>query len=192
MCSRYFYDEATAEAVRRIADRAERSSDMVCRGDIRPTERAVIIAGADKKLYTTQMQWGFRREGQQLLINARAESALERKTFRDSILHRRCVIPAAGFYEWNRSREKVTFTRPEKTPVYMAGCYRRYEDQLHFVILTTAANESVAPVHDRMPLILQEDQIRDWIEEEERVEAFPRMSSPWLERYKEYEQLSLF
>ena len=61
-----------------------------------------------------QMLWGFPRfDGKGLLINARAENALERKTFRESVRHRRCVIPAKGFYEWNRDKEKFSYERAD-------------------------------------------------------------------------------
>lgn len=192
MCSRYYYDETTERAVRRIADQAERGLNLETYGDIHPTDRAVIIAGEGEKLYATGMRWGFQGFEKQLLFNARAESVLDKISFRDSVLHRRCVIPAGGFYEWNRSKEKVTFTGLEKSPVYMAGCYRKYGNQLHFVVITTGANDNMRPVHDRMPLILQEGQLRDWICKDEEAKHILQMPSPMLERYEEYEQLSLF
>ena len=62
-------------------------------GDIRPSQSAAVIRGKEENLMTECMAWGFPRfDGKGLLINARAESALERKTFRDSIQHRRCII----------------------------------------------------------------------------------------------------
>ena len=57
-----------------------------------------------------------------LLINARAETAVERRTFRESVLHRRCVIPAKGFWEWNKSKEKFSFERWDSSVMFMAGC----------------------------------------------------------------------
>jgi putative SOS response-associated peptidase YedK len=104
--------------------------------------------------------WGFPGfMDKQLVINARSESAMEKKMFCDAVERRRIVIPAAGFYEWNRQKEKSTFTRKDSSVLYMAGIYRRYEDGDRFAILTTAANESMEPVHDRMPLILDKDEI---------------------------------
>ena len=62
-----------------------------------------------------QMQWGFPRfQGKGLLINARVEAILDKKTFRDSVLHRRCVIPARHFYEWSKNKEKYTFQSPKQ------------------------------------------------------------------------------
>ena len=104
-----------------------------------------------------QMQWGFPGfQGKGLLINARAEAILDKKTFRESVLHRRCVIPARHFYEWSKNKEKYTFQSPKQDDtLFMAGCYQIYNGQNRFVILTTQANASVAPVHERMPLLLE-------------------------------------
>lgn len=78
-----------------------------------------------------QMQWGFPRfQGKGLLINARVEAILDKKTFRDSVLHRRCVIPAHHFYEWSKNKEKYTFQSPKQdATLFMAGCYQIYNGQ---------------------------------------------------------------
>ena len=74
----------------------------------------------------------------------------------------------------------------------MAGFYQRYGEEDCFVILTVAANASVEPVHDRMPLILTKEQVEPWICEEGMTEFFLSQGSPMLEKYQEYEQLTLF
>ena len=108
------------------------------------------------------MVWGFPRfDGRGLLINARAETAAERRTFRECVLHRRCVIPAKGFWEWNKSKEKFSFERQDSQVMFMAGCYDCFDGQDRFVILTTEANPSVKPVNDRMPLILERNELED-------------------------------
>lgn len=61
------------------------------------------------------------------------------------------MIPAAGFYEWSRQKEKNTFYRKDGKPLYLAGFYDRFDKEDRFVILTTVANASMRPVHDRMP-----------------------------------------
>ena len=74
----------------------------------------------------------------------------------------------------------------------MAGFCRRYEDGEHFVILTTAANASMEPVHDRMPLILERQEIAEWMFSDAKTESFLYKTPCLLERRTEYEQLSLF
>lgn len=74
----------------------------------------------------------------------------------------------------------------------MAGCCRYYDDGEHFVILTTAANKSMEPVHDRMPLLLGENEVADWILDSKKTESILREIPFLLERSTEYEQLRFF
>ncbi|HJD33993.1 MAG TPA: SOS response-associated peptidase [Candidatus Mediterraneibacter tabaqchaliae] len=158
-----------------------------------PSQKAAVIMGRERHLEAEQMLWGFPRfDGRGLLINARAETAAERRTFRESILHRRCVIPAKGFWEWNKSKEKFSFERPDAQVMFMAGCYDCFDGQERFVILTTEANPSVKPVHDRMPLILERNELEDWVTDDGATEHFLHKTPVLLEREAEYEQMSLF
>ena len=140
-----------------------------------------------------RMAWGFPRfDGKGLIINARAESVRERPAFRDSVEQRRCVIFARGFYEWNRSREKFTYEREDAPVLFMAGCFSRWEDGGHFVIITTAANSSVALVHDRMPLILEPEEVKQWIQDAGAAWSLLKKTPVLLASGTEYEQLRLF
>ena len=162
-------------------------------GAVFPSQKATVIMGREHHLEAEQMLWGFPRfEGRGLLINARAETAAERRTFRESVLHRRCVIPAKGFWEWNKSKEKFSFERPDAQVMFMAGCYDCFDGQERFVILTTEANSSVKPVHDRMPLILEQNELEDWVTDDGAAEYFMHKTPVLLEREAEYEQMSLF
>lgn len=102
------------------------------------------------------------------------------------------VILATGFYEWNRDKQKYFFYREGYPALFMAGCYRKYEDGNRFVVLTTQANASMEPVHDRMPLILDPGEAVDWLLEDGIFREILRKSPPLLERRTDYEQLSLF
>ena len=178
MCGRYYIEDRKASGGRK---------------DIRPSEPAEVLCGDGKRLISEQMIWGFPRpEGKGLLINARAESALEKKSFRDSVLHRRCAIPAKGFYEWNPYKEKFTYERQDSLRLFLAGCYALFECRKRFVILTTGANASVSPVHSRMPLILEPGEVRQWVLEDAETEKFLRKIPVQLRAETEYEQLRLF
>ena len=83
----------------------------------------------------------------------------ERPMFSDSVAHRRIAIPAAGFYEWNKDKKKYTFRRKDKNLYGWQDFITDLGEEDRFVILTTGANASMEPVHDRMPLILEEDEI---------------------------------
>lgn len=130
-------------------------------------------------------------QGKQVLINARSEYALEKKSFREGMEHRRIVIPVAWFYEWNRDKEKNTFYRKGEPILFMAGIYNHYEAGDCFTILTTQANVSVKSIHDRMPLVLEENKIIPWIFDRQKTMEYFRKVPCLLERKAEYEQLSL-
>ena len=118
------------------------------------------------------------------LINARSETVAEKPSFRSAYRHRRCLIPADGFYEWQRrggSRQPWLFGLRDGAPMIFAGLWERWTvpeaaaltgslaerspgDAVETcTILTTAANEAVAPVHGRMPVILPPDAWSPWL-----------------------------
>ena len=193
MCGRYYVDDETAREIEKLVRDLDRKLQIERTGDVFPAQNATIIKGQEHHLAAEQMRWGFPGfEKGKLLINARAETALERPTFRESVQDRRCIIPARGFYEWNKSKEKFTFERKETPVLFMAGCYNRYEGQERFVILTTDANSSVAPVHNRMPLILEPEELKDWVLDEQVAESLLHKTPLLLEQRAEYEQMRLF
>ncbi len=178
MCGRYYVeDPAAPKGIR----------------DICPSGMAEVLLAEGDGLVSVKMLWGFpATQGQGLLINARAETVCEKKTFRESFLHRRCLIPARGFYEWNKKREKYTFERKDSRPLFLAGCYDLVENQKRFVILTTRANAWAAPVHDRMPLILEPEDAKAWVTDEKAAREILRKIPAALRSETEYEQLTLF
>lgn len=124
-----------------------------------------------------------------MVINARSESAAQRPMFAQSLLGRRCVLPCAGFYEWNEQREKVTFTRLGSPILFLAGIYDFFDEE-SFVILTTAANASVAPVHDRMPLLIEPAFLSEWLRGGNQYLSLLERPMPELRREIEDHQLS--
>ena len=193
MCGRYYVDDETAREIEKLVRDLDRRLKMERTGDVFPSQNAIILKGEGNHLAAEQMRWGFPGfEKGKLLINARAETALERPTFRESVQDRRCIIPARGFYEWNKSKEKFIFERKETPVLFMAGCYNWYEGQERFVILTTDANSSVAPVHNRMPLILEPEELGDWVLDDQATESLLHKTPVLLEQRAEYEQMRLF
>lgn len=193
MCGRYYVDDETAREIEKLVRDLDRRLKMERTGDVFPSQNAMILKGEGNHLAAEQMRWGFPGfEKGKLLINARAETALERPTFRESVQDRRCIIPARGFYEWNKSKEKFIFERKDEPVLFMAGCYNRYEGQERFVILTTDANPSVASVHNRMPLILEPEELKDWVLDDQATESLLHKTPVLLEQRTEYEQMRLF
>ena len=208
MCGRFYVDEGTAREIERVIRGVDLRIQKMRTGDIYPSQSAGILtchsqqknplsAGPAAKnspaLELNEMHWGFPQyQKKGLLINAKAETALERRTFRENVLHRRCVIPARQFYEWDSDKNKVTFFREDRAVLFMAGFYNRFQDEVRFIILTTQANASVSPVHNRMPLVLDEGELEDWVYDDKFTEYVLHKTPTELRREQEYEQQSLF
>ena len=196
MCGKFFIDDDTAREIEktiRMVDEKLKMERYI--KDIHPTEPAPVISYQQGSLFVADKKWGFPGfDSGKVIFNARAESVLEKKTFREGVLKRRLVIPAAGFYEWNRKKEKVTFTSAvkEQSILYMAGFYNKYGNEDRFVILTTGANDSMADVHERMPLLLKRQELEDWLRDDRRLEEFLHSEPHGLQRKMEYEQQTLF
>ncbi len=120
------------------------------------------------------LHWGFEREKGGLLINARAETAARLPAFREAFLARRCLVPADGFYEWQRregGKQPFHVRRADGRPFAFAGLWQPRpgrEPAAACVLLTTAPNELMAPIHDRMPVVLTGEACRAWIDPELR------------------------
>ena len=153
--------------------------------DVTPGMSArAIVSG----LRVADLEWGFKSFEDKLIINARAEGIRTKPTFAESISKNRCVLPASGFYEWDQEKEKVTFTLKNTPVIYLAGIY---EDG-RFVIITREANESVINVHDRMPLMIDENDVESWIEDSTLTDKMLHRKLPALQLRMDYEQMRFF
>ncbi|MGI6721286.1 MAG: SOS response-associated peptidase [Anaerovoracaceae bacterium] len=197
MCGRYYVADDLAdrlEAMKQAFGKSDLSAlpGAMRAGDVRPSREAIVLASRNDVISAVPMRWGFTAfEGGKLLINARAETARQKKTFASSIERRRCAIPASRFYERNAAGEQVSFRRSDGQMLFLAGFYRPQHDGDRFIILTTAANESMLPLHDRMPLLLKAEDVRAWTDDNTRLDGFLRAEQPALTREQEYEQLTL-
>ena len=218
MCGRYFWTDDAEDAFEEDFPELAGEAYELRAGDYTPGMRAVdytpgmkalAVIGkgssvhvnsqaenedrksSDAELGTELLQWGFPGfDKGKLLINARAESVKDRPTFADSYAERRCVLPAAGFYEWDKKKEKVIFTVPESKILYLAGIYRPYGEEKRFVVLTREANASMAPVHDRMPLILSRAEVWPWVNGGSEADDILAKVLPLLKAERPYEQMT--
>ena len=127
-----------------------------------------------------------------LVINARAETAADKPMFRASVASQRCVIPSTGFFEWDAQKRKYLFTLPGEDVLYMAGLYAIRDGKPCYCILTTTANDSMADVHHRMPLILKREQVAPWLEQPKSAGDYLHMTPPMLSRTSADPQLKLW
>ena len=195
MCGRYYYSDKTNYEVEEDLE-LESGSISMNKGDVTPAMNAVVLLSgkgdSDRIIRPSEMFWGLVGKDKKLVINARAESVFDKPMFSGSMEQRRCIMPTAGFYEWDKDKNKVTFFRKDKRPVYLAGFYSLSDNKDSFVILTTAANESMITVHDRMPVMIEKEQVKDWLYDTEKARKLLYEKMPLLESSREYEQLKLF
>ena len=130
-----------------------------------------------------------------LLFNARSETAAEKPSFRDAAKRARCVVPASGFYEWTAGeggRKRPWYVhRRDGAPLVLAGLYAERSDgdpSVSTTILTTGPNEVLAPLHDRMPVVLDPADVTRWLDPEERdpavlADLLAPCPAGWLEAY---------
>jgi putative SOS response-associated peptidase YedK len=103
------------------------------------------------------------------LINARMETIREKPSFRSAFKHRRCLIPAEGFYEWSRANGKQAFHihLEDRQPFAFAGLWEQWQHESETLysctIITTAANELMQPIHERMPVIMPPEHYHNWL-----------------------------
>ena len=164
MCGRYQFTAEQCEEIRQIIQEVERrcGTGQWRPGEIRPSAKAPVLMEAAGEIVPELMRWGYRLPST-LVINARAETAAEKPMFRDSVAARRCLIPATGFFEWDAAKRKYLFTLPGKETLNMGGLYDRGAGENCYCILSTAANSSMRPIHDRMPLLIPRDKAEAWI-----------------------------
>ena len=177
MCCRYYYEDEMRERMRDLMDsqgiKPAESFSVEPGRDVRPSDASTVICDSDDGLIASNMRWGFTNPYKKgLIINARSETAREKNLFADSIMNRRCLIPASGFYEWDQYKARFRFTLPEKELILLAGFYHEEQGVPRYTILTTEANESMKPVHDRMPVMIGRNEIRLWIRDNERLSEF--------------------
>jgi putative SOS response-associated peptidase YedK len=146
------------------------------RYNVAPGQEVPVIIREDRNRVVS-MIWGFippsgkNSPAGRAMINARAETLLERPAFRAAVQKNRCLVPASGFYEWKRegARRVPFYIHLKTTPLFsLAGLYEigRYAGGNGigtFTIITTEPNSLVAGLHDRMPAILPRGEEESWI-----------------------------
>ena len=187
MCGRYcFSAENSDDKIRILSDIMERNYPGAYKtGEIFPGDAAPAIIEKRGRIVPVPAIFGFPGfQGSRLLINARAETAAEKKTFAACLNDRRVILPATGFYEWSRDSQKVKymFTVDFAPVMYLCGLYQIIEGQYRFVILTRAANASMEEIHNRMPVIVRETEVRLYLTDRSAAKAILESAAPTLNR----------
>lgn len=200
MCGRYVMAKATADLVEAFQVTQAEGAEVVPSWNVAPTNNARIVterfssrrnddggAGGPEPETVRRLataKWGLLpvwskdpRQGARM-INARRETVLEKPAFRKAAVKRRALVPADGYYEWEKAggtKIPTYLYSAEQDPLAFAGLYEFWpdpalpEDHEHkwlmtFTIITTAATDALGHIHDRTPLIIPPDLYPDWLD----------------------------
>ena len=192
MCGRFVLEtplKATAEIFN--AQIAE-SLVAVPNFNICPSENISVLVSNSGKRKFGQMRWGFVPHWYKsvadgpLLFNARAETLAKKPAFRDACRKRRCLIPADGFYEWEKkvgSKSKPFYVRrSDRQQMIFAGLWQFSDDREDRIptctIITVPASEQISGIHNRMPLLIDPSDWAGWLGEGQGVKAAKLMKTP--------------
>ena len=192
MCCRYYYDQKKANRILEELHIDPYHGDDCPDGEITPGSRALMITGDGRRAVSSAATWGFPNRDGRLVINGCSETVSEKHMFAEAAMTRRCLLPAEHFYEWDRDRNRVTFYDGSHPVIFLAGLWSIYNGAVRFVVLTTAANESMKPVHDRMPLMIAPCDIAGWLSDTSYALGYHQNMMPHLETVRENEQMKLF
>lgn len=145
--------------------------------NIAPTHKAPILLKNNKERIVKNMRWGLIPSWAKDLsigsnmINARSESLLDKTSYQNLINQNRCIIFSDGYYEWkntNGNKQPYYITSPDKKTLAMAGLWTEWQSNNNeiiysFTIITTKAQSNLSMIHNRMPVILEENNIEKWI-----------------------------
>jgi putative SOS response-associated peptidase YedK len=177
MCNRYSQTKRERDLVTRLGT-LELSLEP--RYNIAPTNIVTVAFVRDDKLEAEPMAWKFSRTDRGIVTNCKIETAATKPFFKHSWNHRRCLIPADGFYEWKQEgprKQPYRFILKSEEPFWFAGVWQPQKTSREhqtatvptivadgeFVILTREANSDVSHLHTRMPVILAIGEIDRWL-----------------------------
>lgn len=161
--------------------------------NIAPTQAVAAVLRNDEQRQFQQLRWGLipswaKDPGMGArLINARSETVAEKPAFRSAFRHRRCLVVADGFYEWQRQERKKQpfyFRLQDGQPFAFAGLWESWrspddEEIDSCTILTTEANDLLRPIHDRMPVILDSQAYDIWLDPKQDPEQLQQLLRPY-------------
>lgn len=153
--------------------------EPIGRFNVAPGTRVLLLNARNEGLFPDPVFWGYGPEWwqKQPLINARGETAASSRMFKPLWSRGRSVVPADGWYEWKKDGKKKQpyfIYRADKQPLFFAAIGKGpfNEDHGHegFVIVTADSNQGMVDIHDRRPLVLYPDAVREWLSNETRSE----------------------
>ena len=140
--------------------------------NICPTQYSPVVVSADEKYQMKNMHWGLIPSWSKdskfatNLINARIETVQEKPSFKGLTNASRCIVIASGYYEWVQtdSGKQPYYINGEHDVLPIAGLWTRWKDIKSFTIITKSANSNISNIHHRMPLIIEQNHIKSFLD----------------------------
>jgi len=178
MCGRFTLRSSVKEIAEALEATSVKIKEEKARYNIAPTQDIIAAREEGENRELVMLHWGLVPSWAKdpavgaRMINARSETVTEKPSFREAFQRRRCLIPSSGFYEWKREgtrKQPFYFKMKDEQPFAFAGLWEHWEGEggeaiESCTILTTEANEVLAPVHDRMPVIVAPENYELWLD----------------------------
>ena len=179
MCGRYTISETVSNLKAKFC--FKNSLNLQPRFNLAPAQAAPVVRTVDEgSRHISMLNWGFASKNLRIkgtadkrIINARSETLLEKKSFKEIAISQRCLVVADGFYEWKNefgSKQAFYIYKDDQTPFAFAGLWRTEPGCGHlspqnksYVIVTRRAVSSINHIHHRMPFILEEEHYETWL-----------------------------
>ncbi|MDA8491633.1 SOS response-associated peptidase [Kluyvera sp. Awk 3] len=179
MCGRFAQAKTREEYLAYLAEEAERNIPYdplpIGRYNVAPGTRVLLLSERDKQLYLDPVLWGYAPGwwDKPPLINARRETATTSRMFKHLWHHGRAIVFADGWFEWKQEgdmKQPYFIHRADGKPIFMAAIgstpFERGDTQEGFLIVTMAADDNLAEIHERRPLVLTPEAAREWMRQD--------------------------
>lgn len=176
MCGRFTHRLTWKQIVELYKLTGDQPFELKPRYNVAPSQKVPVVRERAGRRELALLRWGlipaWAKEAAigYKMINARAETVATAPSFRAAFKTRRCLIPASGFFEWKQEgprKQPYLIGHKDGTPLSLAGLWERWEQGPEpvetFTIITTTPNELMAPIHDRMPVILPPEAFDAWL-----------------------------
>jgi putative SOS response-associated peptidase YedK len=188
MCGRYTDTRRDKQLLVRlgVANAAQAEMHFVPRYNLAPTQEAsIVVRGADgpelrRGRFGMIPFWA--KDQRSMFVNLRDDTLATKPAFRKSFQKRRCLVLADGFYEWQKLgkfKQPIYIRMNGGGPFVFGALWDRWNDVDSFSIVTVPPNELLAPIHDRMPLVVKEEDASRWLDKETPLDEAAAMLKPY-------------
>lgn len=143
-----------------IEEIRQESGEQLHFGEIFPTDHVPAIVADMGPIRAEALVWGYDKfDAKDVYINARSETVEEKPLFRNDFLYRRCLLPANGFYVWSQDKQKYYIRRSDSEHIFIGAISRRRYRKNTCIILTKDASSPICDFHNRIPVLIDKDNI---------------------------------